>query len=108
MTDGEAVLLRVRAAARTGGGPGVEIAVAALADVPVATLAAALSRLDGLDGLAAPGRSCAATTNETWVLAPDDRCPAWPPDATLRTLGVLDGTPIVLRLDSGGVSAARS
>ncbi len=106
MTDGEAVLLPVRAGAGCGGGPGAEIGVAALADVPVATLAAALAQLDGLAG---SGGSDAATTCQGWVLAPDDGSPAWPPDATLRTLDVLDGTPVVLRrLGSGGVSAARS
>jgi hypothetical protein len=90
VSDEEAVLLRVRSGA-------AEIAVAALADVPVAILAAALAEL--LTG------SC----DGTWVLAPHDAVQAWPSRQSLRELDVLDGTAVVLRpAGSDEVSGARS
>jgi hypothetical protein len=100
MNDEEAVLLQVRTDHGCGGDNGfggVETGVAALADVPVATLSVALAGL--LTG--APGAR--------WVLAPDESAMAWPGHATLRELGVLDGTRVVLRRATPGtVSGARS
>ena len=103
MSDEEAVLLTVRASGR-------ELDVAALADVPLAVVGAALA------ALLEPGQDAAGSL---WTLAPDatdapnapdarDVAGAgtvrWPADATLRTIGVLDGTTVVLV----AVSAARS
>ncbi len=90
MTHEEAVLIEVR---RPGGAAGAEcpgVAVAALADVPVRDLAAALAELlDDRHG-------------GPWTLGPCSPGPghppagAWPQDSTLRELGVLDGTRVVL------------
>jgi hypothetical protein len=100
MNDEEAVLLLVRADDGHGGAKvygGAETGVAALADVPVATLSAALAGL--LTGAPGPG----------WALGPDESPVVWPGQATLRELGVLDGTRVVLRpANPGTVNGARS
>ncbi len=94
MSDEEAVLLTVRTSGR-------ELDVAALADVPLSVVGGAVAALLEL------GQGAAGSL---WTLAPDVRDVAcagtvqWPADATLRTIGVLDGTTVVLV----AVSAARS
>jgi hypothetical protein len=81
-------------------GPTAGIAVAALADVGLATVSSALAALVG------------DASREAWLLGPADAgptCPAWPAAATLRGLGVIDGTHVVLRRAAPhGLSGARS
>lgn len=90
-TADEAVLIDVRCARSPA-----TLAVAALADVAVERLAAALAVL--LD----------ADPRDGWALGPDDAvAAAWPPGSTLRELGVLDGSSALLQ-PVETVSGARS
>ena len=73
---------------------GVEHAVAALVDVPVRLVAAALAEL-----LVGTGRDPADRTADsaasTYRLVGPDGCP-WPPEDTLQVLGVLPATEVRL------------